>query len=454
MKRKINLFAFCVCILAITLTACSPSAVSEEDAKAAISTYSGESGGFFSTHIEVVPDGETFQVAEVIKRTTDKKNRIDDIWCKVQTTDEIARYDRYYVMHYRLYDKGGWILDNVSIDENTSWNCVPLKGADDDFLENSLGLKNITFENGEDKWKISSETMKKFSVTDREPDLESKSEKVVVSVQIEDGLQYAIGEIVLFCKFAPSMLGIPSWFINSTEISSQFIVSDSPENKLEITNGELISQSGKLRLPQNSFNFNTLDIGYINDFEILAQKSYEKNTTQVFECKFLLVYPTVTFEANAIYMYYFNNEEWQLHEYNSNILDLIVVSTNIIGEWIGTMQDFRSVKLYYNINPCILRIESVDVDGTVSATFSYTSAASKTNGQVASFKMIGKLIHETLRLSLEGVEWIESRISNEMEDMFLFENQQLYYGNGTFDIMTTHPTRISNNARIKLTLNR
>ena len=60
-----------------------------------------------------------FNELEISKRQTNKENKEDIIYCTISGTGEYATHIYECILYYNLYDDGGWILDNVSMENTT-----------------------------------------------------------------------------------------------------------------------------------------------------------------------------------------------------------------------------------------------------------------------------------------------------------------------------------------------
>ncbi len=103
---------------------------------------------------------------EVVKRQTDKDDRVDTVWVKVKAAGDTAEGEMYYVMTYNLYNDG-WRLETITDDDVDLWHFEPLCAPSEEevltqlscygdysILDESLdienGLKEIDFEYTED----------------------------------------------------------------------------------------------------------------------------------------------------------------------------------------------------------------------------------------------------------------------------------------------------------------
>lgn len=96
-------------IFLLSLAGCQPAAPTETE----IQDYLGQIAGDYI--------GETVEITqvEIEKRATDKN--IDMSYCNVLAEGKTASYNMYFVVEYHYYDKGGWLLESLSIDRQDEW---------------------------------------------------------------------------------------------------------------------------------------------------------------------------------------------------------------------------------------------------------------------------------------------------------------------------------------------
>lgn len=110
-------------LLLLVLAGCQLSAPAESVIRKEISQMAG---GYIEEEIEITR-------VEIEKRFTDEN--YDTAYCSVIAEGEIATYNMYFTVEHKYYDKGGWILENINIDQQDEWtalyNKANLKTVDD-----------------------------------------------------------------------------------------------------------------------------------------------------------------------------------------------------------------------------------------------------------------------------------------------------------------------------------
>lgn len=89
-------------------------------------------------------ENEKIIEVKIEKRQTEKKEKHDTVWCSVQTEDERCAYEKSLVLTYSLYDEGGWLLDDVSVNSRSEWVITPIIGISNDEIAASLCGINIS----------------------------------------------------------------------------------------------------------------------------------------------------------------------------------------------------------------------------------------------------------------------------------------------------------------------
>ena len=112
----------------LVLAGCQPAAPAESVIKEELSLVTGQ---YIGEVVEVTH-------VEIEKRLTDES--MDISYCNVSAEGEIASYNMYFRIEYRYYDKGGWLVEKLSIDRQDEWTAIynddNLKTVDDVEKEN------------------------------------------------------------------------------------------------------------------------------------------------------------------------------------------------------------------------------------------------------------------------------------------------------------------------------
>lgn len=112
----------------LVLAGCQPAAPAESVIKEELSLVAGQ---YIGEAVEVTH-------VEIEKRLTDES--MDISYCNVSAEGEIASYNMYFRIEYRYYDKGGWLVEKLSIDRQDEWTAIynddNLKTVDDVEKEN------------------------------------------------------------------------------------------------------------------------------------------------------------------------------------------------------------------------------------------------------------------------------------------------------------------------------
>ena len=66
-----------------------------------------------NTKFHFLGTNEQIDTVVIDKRQTDKNQKTDTVWCTIVTNDTAVSCEKGVVLSYGLYDKTGWVLDDV-----------------------------------------------------------------------------------------------------------------------------------------------------------------------------------------------------------------------------------------------------------------------------------------------------------------------------------------------------
>lgn len=393
MKRK-YLFAMLLISTLLLLTGCSKVA----DEKQMQSDLESD------TQFDFLKDDEKIEEFVIEKRQTDKKQKIDTIWCTITTAKEGISYQKEVVLTYELYDKG-WILDDVSVNDFRQWIQTPLEGIAEDNISASLNGQSITIDGEE--WNITTGNIKSILIDKHDTDLDKKTDIVTATLTLEEEVEEAKGKLTINYIFDNG------WKRETVSPSEKFVTSIKPEAALEVTNEDLIAhvseQSFVLEAPktdgivvywapEEAMHTVTINSSEISNFVIENQESLLKGTQQIYHCQCTLTKPHVVFNLEIEISYRYRSEEWDLQMININPQ---CESLDIVGEWTGTYMDppFGG--------EAILNIANVDESGLITAIYSYFPSEKDRYTEPGSYNVSGTIDMSTLDMNLIAGEWIE-----------------------------------------------
>lgn len=359
------------------------------------------------TQFDFLNEGEKIEKLEIEKRQTDKKQKIDTIWCMITTADTEVSYQKNAVLTYSFYDKGGWMLDDVSVNKSKEWIKTPLKGIDDEKIQSSLNGKYITI--NDEKWEITKDNISNFSIDKHDTNLEEKTDTVIASLTLDADVEEANGQVVISYKFDDK------WKLDTLSDKTVFTATVKPEAALNVTEDDLMNEivnqgfqyggskpdkSKKLIFKDNR-NQQTVAInkGQLSDFKIDNQESSSKGSSQKYFCSGILTTSHVIFRLNAEIEYkYKKNDGWKM---KSVAIIPEVYSVNIEGDWTGT---YRAAG---DCGKVTLSITDVSDDGTISGVYSWTPDVIDIARQPGSYHVSGTMNKDRLLLDLKAGEWID-----------------------------------------------
>lgn len=390
--KKTFISAIIMLILVISLAACSSSVPNANKMKTDVEEHVLN---FFS-------ESETVDKVEIVKRNTEKDKKQDIAWCKLETHDDEAEYVKYYTLYYKLYDKGGWILEDLERDRKDEWSAAPLAGIKDAAVKESLYGKRILVKR--DNWEIYPQNIKNFTIDNHDTDLKAKTDVVTVGLTIEGQVEEVTGKLTVNYIFDDG------WRISDISGGESFKAAIKSSAALNITDKELISEFTKKEMYYGGSragmfvtNFReqtiTMKESEISDFVIKSQESLYLGTQQTINCSFTLTKPRAVFSVDASIQYNYDSAKgWVMQEIT---FEPKAVSVDIIGNWDGTYKDFSA------IGTVSLNIIDIDDKGTVTAVYTYLPSTIDTFSQGGSYNVSGKLDMTTLYMDLVAGDWID-----------------------------------------------
>lgn len=220
MKKKMMMLIL-VGMFTFLIIGCSKN-VDEEQIKANLEEFENE---------EILDENEKIKKVVIDKRKTEKKKKIDEIWCTVFTENEDASQEKEMVLRYGLYDKG-WILDNVEVNDSEDWIVKPLKGVEKEQIINTLTGEYIGVEDA--GWEIKKNEIKELTIKNQQTDLDKGRDVLDVSLELESIAAIVKVELNINYVFDEK------WEIDNIEELSEFDYEDK-EIVSEISEERMIS---------------------------------------------------------------------------------------------------------------------------------------------------------------------------------------------------------------------
>lgn len=224
MKKKMMMLIL-VGMFTFLFIGCSKN-VDEEQIKANLEEFENE---------DILDENEKIKKVVIDKRKTEKKKKIDEIWCTVFTENEDASQEKEMVLRYGLYDKG-WILDNVEVNDSEDWIVKPLKGVEKEQIINTLTGEYIGVEDA--GWEIKKNEIKELTIKNQQTDLDKGRDVLDVSLELESIAAIVKVELNINYVFDEK------WEIDNIEELSEFDYEDK-EIVSEISEERMISDMVK-----------------------------------------------------------------------------------------------------------------------------------------------------------------------------------------------------------------
>lgn len=340
---------------------------------------------------DVIKDDEKIEEIAIDKRQTDENKKTDTVWCTITTQDSEISYQKECVLTYNLDKQKKWTLADVDVNDSDEWVKEPLKGIDEEAI--SLSLNDETVKVDDTEWYIEESEIKKISIDKQDTDIEQKKDTVLVSLTLESPVQKAEGQLEISYHFEDE------WEIDSLAEKKSFTAQDIEGTALNATEKSLTEElvQSEIKLDNDESNI-SIEKENISNFKIVNENTEDKGTFKTFECTATITKPTAVFQIAANIGYLYSEEEgWTCQPVT---IKSTLESLNIVGEWKGT----------YNGAPysgeAVLNILSLDENGTITATYSYTPETTSDYSQPGSYNVSGKIDFETLHMDLEAGDWI------------------------------------------------
>lgn len=370
---KIPIMTGMLIISMFGLSACGQKVADEEQIKQELEEYS---------KFQFL--GEYEQIEEVVieKRQTEKEQKTDTVWCTVTTSNAAVSCQKNVILSYGLYDKSGWMLDDIEVESKDKWIMTPLKGIEESSLSALLSGQVLNIDNEE--WSIKKENLLNIKIEEQQTNLEQKTDQVTISLTLDDELERAEGKLEVLFTFDRE------WKYDSIISKGDFTVSMKEEYVFNVSEADLMAKVIEDELPVGETK-QTISVGEqeISDFKIEEQKAESKGSRQIYQCSYHVNKPQVTLAVGSQLVYtYQDGEGWKSSKSNTTSQ---IVSTDIAGNWSGTYIDGLSEK------KAELDILEVKDDGTVSATYTFDEG---------SYELSGTWDQKSLELRLEAGNWI------------------------------------------------
>lgn len=378
MRKKYLLIILITLLSLFTFVGCS-SVAKEKEIKEDLTNYSEG---------DLLEKGEKIKEVVIEERRTDKKQGTDTVSCMVTIEDSKISLEKEMELFYHKYDKKGWLLDDVEVEDSDEWEITPLKGITKEDIPKTLDGKVVEVDGQE--WEISEKEVEEISIKKQETELNEKIDKVTMSVTLKGKVQKAKGTLVVGYKFDEE------WEEDKILETGKFVSEPIPENALNITEDELIEKLTEEKISYGTDTAMEQEIAIakeeIADFKIEKQESKYKGTEESISCSCTLNKKNVVLGLQMVF-YYSYGEQW---EFTNVDITAETKSFDILGRWEGEYtaagQDGK----------VILDITKVEGDEIV-ATYSYTPTA---YAQAGAYNVSGKIDTKTLNMKLLAGEWI------------------------------------------------
>lgn len=343
----------------------------------------------FSEH-ELLEKGEEIEKIVIEERKTDKKQGTDTVWCVVTTETSNISSEKEMVLSYHKYDKKGWILDEVEVEDSDDWKVSPLKGITEKDIPKTLDGKVVKVDGNE--WEISEKEVTEISIDKQETNLKENLDKVTMSVTLKGKVQKAKGKLVVNYKFDRM------WEEDEILETGDFVSEPIQGKSLNATEDELIEKLEEEKIAYGDDSSMKQEIGItkeeISDFKIEKQEAKAKGTEQSIFCSATLNKKNVVLGIQMVF-YYSYGQQW---EFSNVDIEAETKSFDILGKWSGEYSEAGGG------GTVTLDITKVEGDKIV-ATYSYSVPYDFQ--QPGSYNVSGQINERTLNMKLLAGDWID-----------------------------------------------
>lgn len=337
---------------------------------------------------ELLEKGEKITKVVIDERKTDKKQGNDRVWCTVTIEDSKISSEKEMELSYHKYDKRGWTLDDVEVEDSDDWEVSPLKGIEKKDIPETLVGKSVKIDG--EKWKISKGEIKEISIDKQKTDLEKKTDQVTISIMLEGKVLQAKGELVVSYRFDRH------WGESKVLEAKNFSSEPIPEKVFDVTEDDLIENLTQETITYGEDTRLKQEIGIakeeISDFKIEKRESANKGTEESVSVSCLLNKKHVVLGLQVVFQYAYD-EQWEMTDIETTTE---TKSFDILGTWSGVNTKAGGEdKIVFDITK---------VDGNkIEATYSYTPTG---YGDAGSYYAAGEIDPETLNINLTAGDWI------------------------------------------------
>ena len=379
-KRQYKKTKICLlCILFMMIfSACGKEVADEEKIKADIENCAQK---------DIINESETIDSVAIEKRQTDKSNKLDKVWCKIVTKNADVSFEKEVVLEYGLYDKDGWLLDEIDVNPKNEWIIKPLRGTSKG--EVLQAIKGQTVIVGTDTWIINDSNVIESNIDEQNTNLENKTDEILLSVTLEEDVER------LLCNLTVEFTFDSKWKYYSMDVS---------DSEVEVRSD--ISPIVDKEVIMNIIEAQEIVVGKGNDTQKIKISSDEisdltingcllenKGCTQKYDCEFELSKPMAQIKMNTDIRYEYSKENgWKttLESFNMDVTEL-----KLLGTWKGDGWRNHSI---------ILTVTDWDIErNEIAALFEYIdNDYDKYSG---SYYVSGSIDLENMIMHLVAKDW-------------------------------------------------
>jgi len=242
---------------------------------------------------------------EIVRRQTNKKDKNDKSFIRVTLVDGGIQSEGELKLTYNYYDKGGWVLDDVSknLDKNFSYTLIG--GINEAQIKESLINQNINI--GEwygsigfwnRLWSLNKDEISKIDIVEQNTDINQKTDEVIINLRLKNEMLKVSGNLKLIYVFNHD-----HWKIEKIELINDFDHEFVNDRSMDI-------EQVKKDIVNHEFSYNVfskwkINEGQVRDLKVIDQKINDKGKKRLIIAQIKLEYDKKLFvgEFKIIYDY-------------------------------------------------------------------------------------------------------------------------------------------------------
>lgn len=416
MKKVLTIAVFAV--LLSFLSACN--SIPESPDEAAIKADIKANGG------NIISSALTISDIEILDTVLDKDLGTIDFDLKVYADDGEAQYVYYMQIGYvNNKEEKAWDYSDLTAQNRDEWTVAPMSGVKEDAIKSdvlsTLWREQISIDG--ETWYVDEENLGSITVDNRNTQLEQSKETITVSIEINDEVLVAKGQLQLDYEYNTGL----GWRMADYRSAAPFTASEKPEAALEVSDDEVLGEVLQMKLPflvGSTWNPTTQQIvnvsaDNVSGFSLVSEEVSDKGANRVYNYSFSVDKDLIVFDGAVNVVYNYSKVDgWTRDTFD---VTLSVASVALEGtKWEGE-HIFQGATPVPPPRPMTLEIDEIASNGATFATLTF-----EVDDNTLIHEMRGSFDAETLELELQFHDWISTPPSVRWSYMLYDFQRRLY----------------------------